>query len=151
MIPTRRLLRALLLALGWLLLVVALCGPHTSWSVCLTGRCRHHAEAAVAQATPDCCCKHAAPAQAALGLGEHGNEAACPHGCCVDFMIGLENGPMPTPVVAPDLTLPLVAVLPPLLHLPRIGTPTARFAWHDTGPPRPDAKTALRRTTVLRE
>ncbi len=30
---------------------------------------------------------------------------------CVDFMIGLENGPMPTPVVAPDLTLPLVALL----------------------------------------
>ncbi|MFO1076161.1 MAG: hypothetical protein U1E73_00380 [Planctomycetota bacterium] len=151
--PTRKLLRMLLLAAGWLLLLAALCGPHTSWSVCLTGHCRHQAAAAAPRpAAHGCCCGHDAPARAELRLGEEGNDASCPHGCCVDFMIALENGPLPTMVAAPDLTPPLVALLPAPADEPATaGANAARHAFDDTGPPRPDAKTALRATTVLRE
>lgn len=132
----------------WTLMLVALLGPHTQWSVCLTGKCTTRVEAATA--CSGCCQGGVASEDRGTGDGENGGD--CCAGCCIDLAMVIDEGPLPRPVVAPatDHEHEVIAVLP----APATDTSSAvaaRLLGHDTGPPRVDRTTALIATTILRE
>lgn len=150
--PRRSRLRATFQAVAWTLLSIALLGPHTHWSVCLTGACNQRTTTATA--TQDSCgdicrdCCHAAPGRARGGdNGEH----TC-KGCCVDLAIALEEAPLPRAIDLPPIEPQVVAVLPlPAPALPVHGRTPTRLPPHATGPPRPNPRTELIATTILRQ
>lgn len=144
--------------LPWLAcsLVLFLLGaaPHTHLVVCL-------AKLGLVAAAPEqkscctrCCRDHAEPnepkeLQEPARPGEQRLGKRCPAGCCVDLCTEIELGPTPRDGVPPmpDAEAPAPAMqLAFVLPLPR----SPREWPHDTGPPRIDARTDLRKTTVLR-
>lgn len=156
--PNRTLRRAVQIAV-WTLLMLALLGPHSAWSICLTGDCTEpNAVSSKATATApsevgtasccSCCNDDDADSSRGQGDGENGGET-CP-GCCIDLAIAIDEAPMPQPVRAPDSQQQIVAILPDAaLHVS--SAVAARFARPDTGPPRTDQRTELIATTILRE
>ncbi|MCA8949434.1 MAG: hypothetical protein KDE27_08015 [Planctomycetes bacterium] len=155
--PRPRLLQRPVQIAIWLLMTLALIGPHTHWSVCTTGKCRPQ-PVAIAVATPVeasapsehacACCAHKHAPQRDRGKVE--NRADGCAGCCVDLAIDIDEGPLPQPVTVPDLT-PGHAAIPPSLAPFASSARAARFQGHDTGPPRVDRTTSLLATTILRE
>ena len=140
----------------WTLMVLALLGPHTHWSVCLSGRCGHGAmtesvaQRSVPAATPACCCcQHPAEKEEGAGGGARNGAKSC-CGCCIDLAIDIDVAPVPTPVRPPPGNGVVVAILPALVP-PESSATEARFEVPDTGPPRIDRRIELIPTTVLRE
>lgn len=152
------------------LMLLALIGPHTSWSVCLTGCCVPGTEVAMRSAVDgapaaegvaeSCCCCSVNAATPQRDRSDdrpdvpdgpeprNGNDSC--HGCCIDLATQIDEGPLPQPVVPPDLETGTAAILPPAIA----GVSSARAARHarfDTGPPRPAELLDRIATTVLRE
>lgn len=133
-------------------MLVALLAPHSSWSVCLSGACNpvsvNPVSVAAAPAESCCCCSGAEADERDDSIPAlHGDSC---NGCCVDFALAIDDGPLPKPVTAPESCEQLVAVLPPTIRLEG-SAHRARFDGFDTGPPRVDRTTALLSTTILRE
>ena len=156
------------------LMLLALLGPHSPWSVCLTGRCGPPTATTFAAsvdlptpATLSCCCSQAAAEATArttaptasccaaeetpIPMGpEPRNGADSCHGCCIDLATDIDEGPMPEPVLSPDVETGIAAILPPAPTGPG-SAPAARAFGFDTGPPRPAELLGRIATTVLRE
>ena len=141
----------------WTLMLIALLGPHTSWSICLTGICIERVETVAACCS---CCHDAADGDAegsdavdseqGRGDGDGENRGdTCP-GCCLDLALAIDEAPLPKPVSAPNVDHEVAAILPPQV-LDTGSAVAARYQGHDTGPPRVDRRTALIATTILRE
>ena len=145
--PRKALLRLPVQIAVWTLLLIALLGPHTPWSVCLTGKCNHPIAVDVTAAGEVCSCCHHEKKPGKCGTGENG--AGCP-GCCIDLAMAIDEAPLPTPVTVPDLDPGIVAILPAAVPAPSCAK-AARYAGLDTGPPRTDQRTDLIATTILRE
>ncbi len=145
--PSRSLLRLPIQIAIWTLMLVALLGPHTHWSICLTGNCDARIETAAAH----CSCCHDDAAEDDRDEGDGSNRGYTCADCCVDLAMAIDEGPMPRPVIAPTIEHEeLVAVLP--VAVPAAGSAVAaRLLGHDTGPPRTDRRTDLIATTILRE
>ncbi|MCA8963934.1 MAG: hypothetical protein H6838_00910 [Planctomycetes bacterium] len=109
-------------------------------SCCAPGTC-HCAEQHAAKPTT------AAGDATAVGGDDSIGAAGCDTDCCVAIDVNVPTGPLPKAFEI-DGHLPAVATFaPPALHLPtieRVWLPP--FA---TGPPRPDPRLELRRTTLL--
>ncbi len=143
------------------LMLLALVGPHTSWSVCLTGRCVPGNEVALRAAVDEtgescyCCSVNAETPQRDRSDDrpevpdgpepKNGNDSR--HGCCIDLATQIDEGPLPQPVVPPDLETGSAPILPPAIAV----VSAARHAGFDTGPPRPAELLDRIATTVLRE
>lgn len=131
-------------------LVLLLCAfaPHNHVVVCTMDRASVDAEASGCE-----CCRAKANAERKGAPtprpGEDGIRAACPPHCCLDLVLDFEQGPLPKPFTAVLPLARVVATLP--MHVDPCGD--AGQPWlqpHDTGPPRPDASTALLASTILR-
>lgn len=107
-----------------------------------------------AAATKPSCCEHCCEVDAPTRddrpalPGEDRASASCPAGCCIDLETRIELGP--TPRSDATAMSDAIATPPPPVPTPQCAPHPATGDWpHDTGPPRTDRGTALRRTTVL--
>jgi len=103
------------------------------------------------------CCDANEPASEPAGLplpaerapGEERAGSSGLPGCCLDLQSDLELGPLPSAEL-PAAPLLVAVALPAVEPLMPSNDPAAHGWAFDTGPPRTDARTALRSTVVLR-
>lgn len=152
--PTPWLLRLPAQIVIWTLLAIAALGPRSHVSVCTGDAC---CEAGAAMEAAGCCCNcgccnsdcDEAPEDADQGTppGEQNRGVTCT-GCRLDLSLPIEVGPVPSPFETPaELTCAGLAV--------PVRGPEGRdedpSVWpYETGPPRPDPRTNLIVTTILR-
>lgn len=154
---TARSRRLLPWLVGTVMLFVLGALPRNHAVVCLArlGLVTTESTAAVERTTPHCsCCAPAAATPRPVvpserSPGERRVGAHCPPGCCVDLQADLEIGPVPRADLPP---MPALVAIAPFADERRVAsTDHDDSAWNfDTGPPRTDARTALRGTVVLR-
>ena len=154
---TARSRRLLPWLVGTVMLFVLGVLPRSHAVVCLArlGLVAAETAAAAERTAPHCsCCEHRTkPALPAVPTerspGERRVGAHCPPGCCVDLQADLEIGPVPRADLPP---MPALVAIAPFADERRVAsTDHDDSAWNfDTGPPRTDARTALRGTVVLR-
>lgn len=152
--PTPWLLRLPAQIVIWTLLAIAALGPRGHVSVCTGDACC--AEGAAREAA-GCCCncgccdddRDEAPADASKAKlpGEQNRGVTCT-GCCVDLSLPIELGPLPRPTEMPAELACTGATA--AFRLPE-GREVVPSVWpYETGPPRPDPRTDLIVTTILR-
>jgi hypothetical protein len=132
-----------IVALGFMGSLVVCTQPCCGGHVKMTPGCERAAATAAAHA---CGCCAAKRDRGAGGPAERAAPDAC--GGCVHVALGVELAPPPEPVEPPAaLPAPAPLALPPA----PLADATARAPVHPpaTGPPRCDARTALRATTLL--
>lgn len=150
-VRSHRLLPWLVCSIVLLVLAIA---PRNHAVICLArlGLVQGVDLAAVETTAPHCSCCDAADESAPARGEEPGEEragACCPHGCCVDLQADVQLGPLPRAELPapPDL----VAVAPMAAEALVASRDRGGSVWaFDTGPPRTDARAALRATVVLR-
>lgn len=155
---TNPLTRVLGLAAAWLVLLVVGLGVSQHAVVCNQPCCQghvklapscDHAGAKAAANAPCACCRHEGHGRAEQP-GE-GDRAIAGRGCsgCVHVSLGVDLGLPPLTAAPPSVApAPLAAVV--LERTWRETTSLAVVHPPATGPPRPDRRTALRASTVLR-
>lgn len=156
-LPTtyRNLLRCTIQVATWLLLLVVAFGSRSQFGVCRADACCSAADSSCTCGCCGCCAAEANPAPAGKTLAptaDLGLPALHAHGCTdcrLDLSLPLQPAPMPRPVHAPDLEPIAIAWFSagPVQH-PATAEPCP--CPFDTGPPRPDGRTELLATTILR-
>lgn len=150
----------------WVLLLVVMFGPRHPVTVCTGDSCCAVAHQTPTEAVdePECaccgCCAHAhavakpADADTALEVAA-GSRPASQRGrtcvdCCVDVSLPIDLTLVPRPVEAPTAGATCIGVAP-VAFLPVVAPPSEPLWPFDTGPPRPDPRTSLLATTILRQ
>ncbi|HEX5050501.1 MAG TPA: hypothetical protein VFZ65_01900 [Planctomycetota bacterium] len=140
----------------WTLLLVVAFGPRHTLRVCKGGSCcASHECRATGCDGYGCCCEHEhAPepnAGGSMGTAtpQHHETRSC-EDCCIDVSMPIEFGPLPEAVDAPVAELACVGGVEPFRLVERCGVDAGSWPF-TTGPPRPERRTSLLVTTILRQ